>query len=603
MDELFEKSGDSVKETEVLIQVSDAEVRQVKELLQTLLKTKRAFEMYPANNPILIKFQEDLIKRFEAFFSVEERLTLIVRQYDIHYKGQPVYKSAEKEDNLALFFYKDGLRELTFHKGFSGDEVLDFIDVIRDRPEASADKYDNDIVTLLWEKDFINLTYYVVDEFVDGDALEKDEVEQLLAKRGTGDGNLEDAYKDAAGENGAEGAEGAGEQIFSPLENISMGFQGIFSLGEEEVKSLKEEMESLSDDKLLEDAIYVLFESLYLDRGTPDFDILMNNLDSALSYLLYSGGFRTAALIMRRFRELAGQRDLFSIKEVERVRASIIKAGGEPRMKSVADVLNSGNDIVVEDFKLFLNQLDKSAIIPLSNLMGDIQDIKYRKALIDALVVVGRDNIEVLAAGMKDKRWFVVRNVAAILGRIGDRAALDHLKQAIRHPEPKVRREVVRALGLVGGPKAGEILLQAVEDEDPQIRMAALRYLPGAQSFAVLDSLTEVITRTDFAERALSEKRVFFEIVAEIGQERVLPFLIKQLKNRGLFFINSAKNEELRIGAAYGLGNIHSREALEALKNEGPKSKKGSLLADAINYSLNKLTAPAQSSGRVEGDV
>jgi HEAT repeat protein len=166
-----------------------------------------------------------------------------------------------------------------------------------------------------------------------------------------------------------------------------------------------------------------------------------------------------------------------------------------------------------------------------------------------------------------------------------------------------VRREVIRALGLVGGPKAGEILLQAIEDEDPQIRMAALRYLPGAQSFAVMDSLMEIITRTDFAERALSEKRVFFEIMAEIGQERVLPFLIKQLKNRGLFFMGSAKNEELRIGAAYGLGNIHNREALEALKSEGPKSKKGSLLADAISYSLNKLTAPAQSSGRVDSDV
>lgn len=603
MDETFAKSGDISKDTEHLAQVPESEVRQVKELLQTLLKTKRAFEMYPANNPILLKFQEDLIKRFETFFQSEERLTLIVRQYDIHYKGQPVYKCAEKDDNLALFFYKDGLRELTFHKGFAGDEVMDFINVIRSRPETSSESYDDDIVTLLWEKDFMHLTYYVVDDFAEGDAL-GDDVEEMLSRRGAageaGANEIEEAYKDAADENPSEGSE---DQIFTPLEKISMGFHGIFSLGEEEVKSLKEEMESLSDDKLLEDAIYVLFESIYIDRGTPDFDILMNNLDSALNYLLFTGGYRMAALVMRRFRELAAQKDLFSTSEIERIRGSISKAGSDSGMRAVADMLNSGNDIVAEDFKLFLNQLDKAALIPLSNLLGDIQEVRYRKILIDALVTLGRDNIDVLAAGMKDRRWFVVRNVAVILGRIGDKAALEHLKQGVHHHEPKVRREVIRALGLVGGPKAGEILLKGLEDEDPQIRMAALRYLPGAQSFVVLDTLTEIITRPDFSERALAEKRVFFEVLAEVGQERVLQFLVKHLKNRGIFFMGSAKNDELRISAAYGLGNIHSREALEALKGADSKTKKGTTLSEAINYSLNKLAAPAQPSARVDADV
>lgn len=587
MKELFQK-GQEQALTDPL-PVPDNEVRQIRELLQALVKTKRAFEMYPANNPILLKFREDLVRRFDGFFEENDRLTLIIRQYEIYYKGQQVYQNTEKEDNLALFFYKDGLRELTFTAGFGGDEITDFLDVIRSRPEASSESYDDDIVTLLWEKDFVHLRYYVVEEYVEGAALEDDEVARLLSNRSADSGEVAEAYSDALKEEA--GKELTGQEVFSPLESISMGFKGVFTLGEEEVKSLKEEMEGLTDDNFLEGAIFALFESLYLDRGTPDFNILMDNLDSALNYLVYSGGFDTALLIIKRFKEILNQKDLFSPKEAERIKLSIKKAGSEDRAKAIAELLNSGKDINSESLRLFLSQLDKSSVIPLSNLMGEIQDIKYRKVLIDALVILGRDNIEVLAAGLRDHRWFVVRNVAAILGRIGDKTSLEYLRQALNHPEPKVRREIVRSLGLVGGPKAGEILLHAVEDQDPQIRMAALRYLPTAHSHSVLDSIVELITRPGFDERSLSEKRVFFEVMAEIGQEKVLGYMGKLLRKRVLF--GSAKNEEMRASAAYGLGNIHHNEALTLLKSELGKSKKGGLLYEAISYSVSKLAGPS----------
>lgn len=571
-------------------QVPEDEVRQVKDLLMSLLKAKRAIEMYPSNNPMLLKFTEDVQKRFEAFLGEYDNLRLVIKQYDIYCKGQQVYHSSEKEDNLALFFFKDGLRELNFAAGFSGDEVLDFIDVIRARPDSSQESFDDDIVTLLWEKDFVNLTYYVVDAFVEGGALEEDEVESLLSRHKTSDGELADAYSEALNpdEEAAGGADEPPKEIFSPLESISMGFRGIFTLGEEEVKSLKEEMEGLTDEKFLEGAIYVLFESIYLDKGTSDFKALLDNLDSALSYLIYNGGFGMASLILSRFRELAGKTDQFSPSEIERIKASIVKSGSEQRIRSIAEVLNSGRDINSDDFRRYISLLDRSAILSLSNLMGEVQEIKYRKVMIDALVVLGRDNIDVLAAGLKDKRWFVVRNVAAILGRIGDKAALEHLRQAMNHPEPRVRREIIRSLGLVGGPKAGELLLQAMEDPDPQIRVAALRYLPAVPSSTVLDSLVEVITRPDFGDRALTEKRVIFEVLAEIGQDRALPFMLKLFRKKVLF--GGAKNEETRISAAYGLGNIHHTDALGALRSELSRAKKGSVLFEAISYSIHKLS-------------
>ncbi len=578
MDELFQKSPEqSLKQPEEASSVPEVELKAVRELLQSLLKTKRAFEMYPANNPILVKFQDDICRRFDDFFNDADKLPLLIRQQEILYKGQNVYKNAEKDDNLALLFYKDGLRDLTFLEGFSHEELMDFIEVIRAKPDTLSENWDDDIVTLLWEKDFAHLRYYVVEEFSDGEAMSEEEAQRLLA--GESNDDLSEAYKDAD--------EGKDKEIFSPLESISMGFKGVFSLGEEEVKTLKDEIEGLTDEKFLDEAIYCLFESLFIEKGSPDFELIAGSLESALSYLVHTGGFRTASNILKRFRELSGGEG-FSRHETERLKTAITRAGSESRAKILSEVLNSGREINIDDFRQYLGQLDRASIIPLSNLMGEVQDIKYRKTLIDALVSLGRDNIDVLAAGLKSGQWYIVRNVAAILGRIGDKKALEYLKQAVKHPEPKVRREVVRALGMVGGPKAGEILLEVLDDTDPQIRMAALRYLPQAQNYSVLDVLVEVITRQDFEEKALSEKRVFFEVLAEIGQEKVMPFMIKLLKRKSFLF-GSVKNEEMRVSAAYGLGNIRHKDSLKALESVSAHAKKGSALYEAVSYSVHKL--------------
>ena len=580
MDELFQKSPEqSLKQPEEASAVTDAELKAVRELLQTLLKTKRAFEMYPANNPILVKFQDDICRRFDDFFKDADKLPLLIRQQEILYKGQSVYKNPEKDDNLALLFYKDGLRDLTFIEGFSHEELMDFIEVIRAKPDPLSENWDDDIVTLLWEKDFAHLRYYVVEEFSDGEALSEEEVRRLLSGESSDD--FSEAYKDADD----------GKEIFSPLESISMGFKGVFSLGEEEVKTLKDEIEGLTDERFLDEAIYCLFESLFIERGSSDFELIAGSLESALSYLVHTGGFKTASHILTRFRELSGGAEGFSRHETERLKTAITRAGSESRAKIISEVLNSGREINIDDFRHYLGQLDRASIIPLSNLMGEVQDIKYRKTLIDALVSLGKNNIDVLAAGLKSGQWYVVRNVAAILGRIGDKKALEYLKQAVKHPEPKVRREVVRALGMVGGPKAGEILLEVLDDTDPQIRMAALRYLPQAQNYSVLDVLVEAITRPDFDDKALSEKRVFFEVLAEIGQEKVMPFMIKLLRKKNFFF-GSAKNEEMRVSAAYGLGNIRHKDSLGALEAVSSRAKKGSALYEAVSYSVHKLAGP-----------
>ena len=72
--------------------------------------------MYPQNNPIYVKTLEDSYAKFKSFFDYKENFTLKIKQNSIFYDSEQIYYNPEKEDNLALFFFKDGLREMTFKK-------------------------------------------------------------------------------------------------------------------------------------------------------------------------------------------------------------------------------------------------------------------------------------------------------------------------------------------------------------------------------------------------------------------------------------------------------------------------------------------------------
>jgi len=577
-------------------EISEAEAKPVRELLQVIQKTKRAFEMYPENNPILQKFRDDLVLRFDRFFEAEETMPLLIRQHDIFYKGVSVYHNDEKEDNLALIFYKDGLREITFRAGIPVDEILDFVDIIRARPETSLESFDDDIVTLLWEKDFLYITYYVVEEFAEGSALEAEEVARLMDMGTASEADLQEAYEDAQNEEASE------EGLISPMETIHMGFGGVFNLSEEEIRALKEEMSQLDDSLFLQSAIDVLFESLYLDKGTPDFQVLMDNLDSARNYLVDVGHLGSAALILKRFGELAGQSSEFNNEEILRLKRSLSVASSPAGIKRLSDMFANGREVAENDFRLYLSQLDRNAVIPLFSLATEISDIELRKVVLDAITSLGRSSMDILSEAVKDNRWQVAKNAVAILGRIGDKAAVEPLKDALAHEEGRVRREAVRSLGMIGGPKAGEALVLALEDPDQQIRIAALRYMPRAQSYSVVDSISDYISRQDFQDRSFPEKRAFFEILAEIGQERVLQLLIGIFRKKSLLF-SSTKKDELRAAAAYGLGNVTQQLALDTLMKEKKSGKKGNIVSEAVSHAIKKLEKPLATTGtKQEGE-
>ncbi|MGA2193530.1 MAG: hypothetical protein ABSG42_09185, partial [Nitrospirota bacterium] len=87
-----------------------------REVALVLVKTIKATKMYLPNNPIYQHFRDELSARFESYFKDEDLLSFMVKRFELTFLDQQVYHSPDKEENIALMFFKDGIREFCFHK-------------------------------------------------------------------------------------------------------------------------------------------------------------------------------------------------------------------------------------------------------------------------------------------------------------------------------------------------------------------------------------------------------------------------------------------------------------------------------------------------------
>lgn len=526
------------------------EIRAAKDVIQAILKSKKILRMYPSNNPIYIKTLEDANGKFREFFYYNDELQFKIKQNEIFCGSEQVYSSSEKEDNLALFFFKDGLRELTFRKGLTNDELEAFLTVIT--LDFDTEVIDDDIVTLFWEKDFQNIQY-VVDEAVLADEENYETPAVNKAKAETNEpNNLMKAYEDALNE------------------SDTIKESSIVPLTDQDLHALLEEFEKDAKDKLGK-LVYILFEMMYLAETRQDFEDISVSLMNSIDYAVLSGDINIATDILLKLKDLVGDENIS--EEIKKyIKKVLLFAGSEPVVIHLGELLDSGQDIDEKTFVAFVNFLDKNAIIPFMKMLGELKSIHARKLVIDALTYLGPKDILLLSSGLNDARWYVVRNIIYILRKIADKRAVDFLLKTVKHGDVRVKKEVIRALGELGGPGVIVALRDSLDDPEVQVRIAALKALGNIGSEASKRIILDRINDKKFKDKEFDEKKDYFEIISKWKDREVFDFLIQTLKQKTFF--GSTKNDENRACAAYSLGLLGNKDALNILnkcKNDGSK--------------------------------
>lgn len=538
------------------------DIKAAKEIVQVLLKAKKTFRMYPENNPMYIKTIEDTYAKFRNFFDYRDELTIKIKQNELFCDSEQIYYSLQKEDNIALFFFKDGLREVTFKKEFSLKELEGFLKILT--VDYDREVLDDDVVTLLWEKDFQNIKYVVDEAFLTEDEDYETSAVEEVKDKAAGDDELTRAYADAFKEEG--------------VKDVS-----IVPLTDKDLHNLVKELEKDTYNKV-DKLITILFEMLYQAEGTGDYEDIVHFLKDAIEFSIRHGDIETVIDIMKRTKEIVDAPS--TTGDVKRYLNLVFSfLGSEDAIKLLGEFIDSGIKIEEKVLDEYIKFLDRNAIQPFITILGELKTIPARKIVINALTSIGRKDIQSLVKGLYDSRWYVVRNIIYTLGKIGDKEAVDYLLKTVNHSDIRVRKEVIKALGDFGTQSVTHTLKECLDDPDAQIRTSAARALGNIRSQAAKSIILHKVSNKNFMKNDFNEKKEFYEILSHWKDNDVVEFLLKTLKKKSFF--RKVANYESRACAAYCLGLMGNKDALPLLYKA--REEKNKLLREYAYTAIKRI--------------
>ncbi|MGB9628589.1 MAG: HEAT repeat domain-containing protein [Thermodesulfobacteriota bacterium] len=569
---------------------TDEELFLARDLASSLIKAIKAFRFYPPDNPTLKGFREQLIKKFNFFLNKYDLFTIQIGEYDFSFKGKILYENRDIKTSLAFLFYKDGLRELRFMKGIEDWEIDGLIDVIK--RSDNINQLEDDLVTLIWEKDFMHIGYLATDEFLEDTPIHIPEnVEQFrknLVFKPIAHHVEVDLLKEEEDEE-MDLDEILSKAIDEPLPFLTN--RSVYSLTPEEVEGLRKDVETEVDPTFVFNIMDILFEIITLEKEVEPFQDAVNILIKILDALITIGDFQKAADLLKRVYITLKTCELKDW-QIEMVRRLIHEAGEEQRIERIGRILEKEEGIKLEEVNAYLVLLQKNSIKPLIKLLGELKNSKTRRVVCDSLSEIGKNAIESFTPFVDDKRWFLVRNIIYILGRIGKEQALPYVQKAFGHEDVRVRREAVTALGLIGGAKAINLLIRALNDSDFRIRAMAALNLGKVGKKAGLVPLLEMAQAKDFNKKDPVEIKAVFDAIGMTGSSEAVPILQQLLEKKSLF--GRGKIDEIRMGAANALAMIGTPEALAILES-GRNSKEESI-REACSQALRSRPSPSKES-------
>jgi len=535
-----EKPGEKldVKMDEFDEKTIEEAAKSAKSLIQTFLQTVKGYRLYESNHPILVKFLERLKKDFDKYFEEYDIFTLQIGEHQLLYHGKVVYESQDVKESLAFVFYKDGIRELRFYRGMEFNEILDFLTVVR--KSDLVNRMEDDLVTLLWEKDFSHIVFNTVDEFLDKGAFVPTNEQDLLSR-------LE--FKADAGQQGeAEEPQADPFQVLtdeglrqalnpSPGQTVVQACQ----LNPDEAEMINQEVQHEQSGEYLQALNSKLIEILlHLGEDMDAYENMISYFDRMITSLLTHGQIDNVITILNALTETM-ESIVLKDKQIFAIRR-ILEGASHPRAVELLGKAMQGNgEVPVESVVRYFPFLTKQAIQPLCVLLGELGPGKWEKLISDNLATLCKEDIQPLTRFLSERNPVLLCQILQILGRIGHPSTVKFLGNLVIHPDTKVREETLQVVAKLGE-KGRPLIQKFLRDTTAEVRSkASLIFAKTARDQAV-KPLVDIILSEDFLKRDYNEKASFFRALGETGSKEAIPVL-KKIANKRMWFKRATWSE------------------------------------------------------------
>lgn len=556
-------------------------MRAIGAWVQQLARTLKNCRLYDAGNPTVIRFRQQLVAALHQVIRLHGSFVLHIGPDDVTCDGVSLYPARSRDDNLALPFYRDGIRAMTFLDGVEPREIDSLVtSVLRvTGPDASEDE---DLVTLLWEAQLPHITidYIPPEGGVEGTGTEQ---EGELVPWPTGQ-SAEPQLDEPAPRTLTDPPPGEKDRrsddwsVGESTADFETAFAHLKAVSAVEMARFHREYEAERAALPVTAAVAVARAFIAAEALETDLPELAAYLPRVLRVAVQTGAWREAHTIAGLMRDSpTGWSPVGLVQELQQPTSIAL----------VRDRLLAQSEPEARAFTEFASDLGESAVDVLGQVMAELDGAPQARPLADAIVERCRSTPERLAPWVADHRPNVVRAAVNILAAIGGNGIVGPLQAAIRHPNPRVRAEAVQALRSADARLVKPLLLPVLDTLDTRLFCQALQKLSEARDPQVAQAMLLLMVAPEFEPRPAEEKHAIYSALGATGGDEVIPDLEVELLKGGWF---ERVNESHRQTVARCLARIGTPLARMVLEN-GAKSRRAQV-RDACTDVLSKWEAP-----------
>ncbi|MFL5582138.1 MAG: HEAT repeat domain-containing protein, partial [Gemmatimonadaceae bacterium] len=520
----------------------------VEELLRLLAKAFRAHQLYLPNNPIYIKATDAVRSAFAAVWAHTGEFGLVVTETAFVWEGRHVFDEPSKSvDSLPWLFYKDGVRDVTFAAGFEAEELVGLLEILQRVRRALPEE--DDLITMLWEKDFARLRYRYVDLSTENAAaidstpaadrptqLEASPVVEVEETRAAGIVSLADF--DAT----------------------------LYFLDEKEVEYLHTQVHREYQDDLRLNVLAMLLDIFETQRDPAVRDEVIDVLEGFMVHLLSAGNFSAVAYLLAEAQAAVQRARGLEAQHAQRIAGLPDRLSDPEALSQLLQSLDEREELPPQsELTALFTELRASALGTVFSWVGRSQNARLRTLLEEAATRLASSNTAELVRliGTADR----VVSVEAVrrAGALRTAAAVAPLAKLMTEGDVALRLAGVQALAEIGSPGALQVIERAIEDADRDVRVSAARALSARAYRPALARVEAAVRGKRIGEADLTEKMAIFEAYGAICGDAGVALLDGLLNAKPGMFARKV-DPELRACAALALGRVATPKATESLQ-------------------------------------
>jgi HEAT repeat protein len=266
-------------------------------------------------------------------------------------------------------------------------------------------------------------------------------------------------------------------------------------------KGLTEIIESFSPDRqseLIERLSGQLIDWIKLETVvTLDYRKICRSLQKLLQDFIRQGRFTESIPIMDVFNDIHS-RILEKSDAIRDISSEIIlNLASEEYLSILFKELHTNERNKRDEAGQILVRFGDVILDRLLDIIQKVNDSKERVNVMHLIIDMGQKAIPAIKDRINNKNaaWYYLRNLAFILGHIGNETNTLILQPLLLHENSKVRLEALKSVFQTGGKQRGPLLLSVLPKADDQFRLSIIETLGNAKCAEAVPNLLDLLKK------------------------------------------------------------------------------------------------------------